>query len=309
MKILVTGGAGYLGSVLVESLLDAGHSVIVLDPLAYGQLSLLPLATRKELTFERGDARDRRRLRPLVRAADVLIPLAALVGAPACDRQPRLAEELNLDAVRTLLDLRSADQPILFPNTNSGYGARPDAICTEATEFAPVSLYGRTKAAAERLLLDAGGAVSFRLATAFGTSPRMRFDLLVNDFVRRAVGERVLVLFESGFRRNFVHVRDIAAAFLFALDHWQDMRDGVFNVGLSDANLTKRQLAERIRGHIPDLTILESDIGRDPDRRDYEVSNVKIEALGWRPGRSLDDGIRELIVACSMLPRSPLGNA
>ncbi|MEM9557399.1 MAG: NAD(P)-dependent oxidoreductase [Acidobacteriota bacterium] len=309
MRILVTGGAGYVGSVLVEVLLDAGHRVDVLDTLAFGQSSLVGQAHRDGLEFVRGDARERATLRPLIARADALIPLAAVVGAPACDREPRRAHELNVEAVETLLSLRSPSQAVLFPNTNSGYGARPDAECTEDTPFAPVSHYGRTKVEAEERLLDAGGAISFRLATAFGASPRMRFDLLVNDFVRRAATDGVLVLFESGFRRNFIHVRDIAETFLFALDAFDRMRDRIYNVGLSDANLTKRQLAEQIQRHVPDLTILESAIGRDPDRRDYIVSNERLEALGWRPERSLDDGIRELLRVCRMLPTSSSRNA
>ena len=309
MKVLITGGAGYVGSVTAETLLDAGHEVTVLDNLHFGQTSLLHLLHRAGFDVVRGDARDREALRPLVASADVLVPLAALVGAPVCERQPRLAQELNTDAVRTLLELRSSSQLVLFPNTNSGYGSQPDAMCTEETPFAPVSLYGRTKVDAEKLVMDSGGGVSFRLATAFGASPRPRLDLLVNDFVHRAVTERVLVLFESGFRRNFIHVRDIAGVFRFAIDHSDDMLGRVFNVGLSDANLTKKELAERIGRQVPDLTILESDIGRDPDRRDYIVSNERLESLGWRAQYSLDDGIAELIRLCRLLPASSLRNA
>ncbi|MEM1180813.1 MAG: NAD(P)-dependent oxidoreductase [Acidobacteriota bacterium] len=309
MKVLITGGAGYVGSVLTETLLSAGHAVTVLDSLFFDQTPLLSHVHRADFHFVRGDARSKDVLRPLVRDADVLIPLAALVGAPVCARRPRLAQELNTDAVATLLDLRSPHQWVLFPNTNSGYGSQPDAECTESTPFAPISHYGRTKVAAEAMLMEAGNAASFRLATAFGASPRMRLDLLVNDFVHRAVAEGVLVLFESGFRRNFIHVRDIAGVFLYALEHFDRMRNGIFNVGLSDANLTKRQLAERIQRQLPDLTILESDIGRDPDKRDYIVSNAKLESLGWRPRYTLDDGIAELIRVCDMLPPQNFRNA
>ncbi|MEM6797312.1 MAG: SDR family oxidoreductase, partial [Acidobacteriota bacterium] len=191
----------------------------------------------------------------------------------------------------------------------SGYGSQPGEECSEDTPFAPISHYGRTKVAAERAVIDAGGGISFRLATAFGASPRLRLDLLVNDFVHRAATDRVLVLFESGFRRNFIHVRDIAGAFLYGLENFERMRDQIFNVGLSDANLTKRQLAERIALQVPRLTILESEIGQDPDKRDYVVSNARLEALGWRPRYSLDDGIAELLRVCRMLPSPGFGNA
>ncbi|MEM8960888.1 MAG: NAD(P)-dependent oxidoreductase [Acidobacteriota bacterium] len=309
MKVLITGGAGYIGSVLCEVLLDAGHRVTVLDDLAFGQLSMLSLAHRDGFAFVRGDARDPDTLRPLVREADVLIPLVALVGAPACTKQPRLAVELNTEAVRTLLALRASEQIVLFPNTNNGYGFQPDAVCTEDSPFAAHSLYGRTKEDAEKMVLESGAGVSFRLASAFGASPRMRFDLLLNDFVQRAVTDRVLVLFESGFQRNFVHVRDIAGAFLFALGAIDRMRGRVFNVGLAEANLTKRQLAERIKLQIPELTILESEIDQDPDKRDYVVSAARLEGLGWSAKIGLDAGIAELIRVCRMMPDSPLRNA
>ena len=308
LNVLITGGAGYIGSVLTPTLLDAGHRVTVLDNLSFGQMSLLPVAHRQGFEFIRGDARDGRLIQSLVPRFDVLIPLVALVGAPACDKDPRLATELNLDAVTTLLESRSKQQLILFPNTNSGYGSQPEGPCTEDTPFAPISHYGRTKVDAEQRLMEAGNAVSFRLATAFGASPRQRLDLLVNDFVRRAVQEGVLVLFESGFHRNFIHVRDIAGVFAYGIEHAESMKNQIFNVGLSDANLTKRQLAERIQAQVPSLKILESEIGRDPDKRDYIVSNDRIEATGWRPRYSLDDGIAELIQVCRMLPSSPWAN-
>ena len=308
LNVLITGGAGYIGSVLTPTLLDAGHRVTVLDNLSFGQMSLLPVAHRQGFEFIRGDARDGGLIQSLVPRFDVLIPLVALVGAPACDKDPRLATELNLDAVTTLLESRSKQQLILFPNTNSGYGSQPEGPCTEDTPFAPISHYGRTKVDAEQRLMEAGNAVSFRLATAFGASPRQRLDLLVNDFVRRAVQEGVLVLFESGFHRNFIHVRDIAGVFAYGIEHAESMKNQIFNVGLSDANLTKRQLAERIQAQVPSLKILESEIGRDPDKRDYIVSNDRIEATGWRPRYSLDDGIAELIQVCRMLPSSPWAN-
>ncbi|MCH9651264.1 MAG: NAD(P)-dependent oxidoreductase [Deltaproteobacteria bacterium] len=308
MRILITGGAGYIGSVLSETLLDANHQVTAVDNLLFPQPSLLGLVHRPGFEFVRGDARDSRLMAELVPKADVLIPLAAIVGAPACDLQPRDAREINLEAIEQLLTLRSPQQMFLFPNTNSGYGSRPGETCTEDSPFAPVSLYGRTKVAAEQKILEAGGAVTFRLATAFGASPRLRLDLLVNDFTHQAITTGTLVLYESSFRRNFIHVRDIAGAFLFALENFDALRDQTYNVGLSDANLTKLQLAERIRLQVPRLTIIEEEFGQDPDKRDYLVSNEKIESAGWRPRYSLDDGIREIITACSMLPTQPFRN-
>ena len=308
MHLLITGGAGYVGSVLTMMALEQGHHVTVLDDLSFQQDSLLAVAHHQRFDFVHGDAGDPRVLGPALERADAVIPLAALVGAPVCELEPARATAVNLEAIRTLLELRSAEQRVLFANTNSGYGSQPDAICTEETPFAPLSLYGRTKVEAEHLVLAARGGVAFRLATAFGASLRMRFDLLVNDFVEQAWRNGVLVLFESGFRRNFIHVRDIARAFLFALEHFDAMQGQTFNLGLSDANLTKLELAEKIREQVPRLKILESATGVDPDRRDYLVSNAKIEALGWRPEHSLEDGIAELLKICRMLPRRPYRN-
>ncbi|MCG8456381.1 MAG: NAD(P)-dependent oxidoreductase [Holophagales bacterium] len=303
MRLLITGGAGYIGSVLTAMALERGHAVTVLDDLSFQQDSLLAVAHHRCFELVRGDTRDPRVLGPTLERAEAVVPLAAVVGAPACDLEPTRATSVNLDAIRTLLELRRPEQRILFANTNSGYGSQPGEACTEETPFAPVSLYGRTKVEAERLVLAAGNGLAFRLATAFGASPRMRFDLLVNDFVEQAHRHGVLVLFESGFQRNFIHVRDVAGAFLFALEHFDAMAGQTFNVGMSDANLTKLELAERIRSHVPRLKILESTTGHDPDRRDYLVSNAKIEALGWRPTFSLDDGIAELLKVCRLLPR------
>jgi nucleoside-diphosphate-sugar epimerase len=301
-RILVTGGAGYIGSVLVPMLLEAGHEVVVVDDFRFGQSSLLGVAHHQGFCFHRGDARDRGLLAPLVATSQVLIPLAAVVGAPACDRDPEEATAVNLEAVRMLDELRGSEKTVLFPNTNSGYGVGGEAPCTEDDELRPISHYGRTKVAAERLLLASGNCVVFRLATVFGASPRMRFDLMVNDFVRQAVTVGRLELYEPEFRRNFIHVRDVAHTFLFALDNADRMRDRVFNVGLSSANLSKRQLAERIARHVQPLEIVEAATGSDPDRRDYLVSNRRLEALGWRPRHDLDHGIRELITTVSMVP-------
>jgi len=303
-SILVTGGAGYIGAVLTEELLAAGHRVTVLDNFMFGQAPLNHLCANPKFDVLRGDARDEAALKPLLKDADCIIPLAALVGAPICDRRPADAETTNLGAVLTLIRLASRDQRILMPVTNSGYGVgEKDKFCTEETPLRPVSLYGRTKVEAERAVLDRGNAVTFRLATLFGMSPRMRIDLLVNDFVYRAVNDRAVVLFEAHFKRNYLHVRDAARVFLHGIHNFERMKDQPYNVGLSDANLSKAELCARIQKHIPHFVFMEAPIGEDPDKRDYIVSNEKVEKTGFRPGCSLDDGIRELIKGYRM-PRN-----
>lgn len=310
MKILVTGGAGYIGSILVPSLLDEGHSVTVLDNFRYRQTSLLDCCNDHRLRIVRGDAREKAALAPLVQEADVLIPLAALVGMSVCDADPIAARTTNLDAIRTLLALRSPRQRVLFPCTNSGYGiGQKDKFCTEESPLKPLSLYGRTKVEAEQAVLDAGGGISFRLATVFGASPRMRTDLLVNDFVQRALRDGAIVLYEAHAKRNFIHVRDVARAFLHGLQNHDALAGGIYNVGLSDANLSKLELCQRIKIHIPRFTFLEAAVGKDPDQRDYIVSNDKIEKTGYKPRLTLDDGIRELMRAYQVLPPISYGNA
>ena len=296
MKVLVTGGAGYLGAALVPALLDAGHDVTVLDSFRHGVPSLAACCHHPRFALVRGDAHGGE-LKRLVAKADAIIPLAALVGAAACDRDPTAAITTNENAIDALYRAASREQLILYPNTNSGYGAGGAAECTEDTPLQPLSLYGSLKAHAEAIVLEHPHGVSFRFATLFGASPRMRLDLLVNDFVYRAVRDRALTLFEGGFRRNYLHVRDAASAFVFALEaeHYKSMAGYAFNVGLSDANLTKRALCQRIQRHVPDFCWFESPIGEDPDQRDYVVSNARIEATGWRPRHSLDDGITELV--------------
>lgn len=310
LSILVTGGAGYLGSVLVPALLADGHRVTVLDNFMFKQASLAAVCADPALSLVRGDARDAATLAGLVRHADVVVPLAALVGAPMCDADTVGAVSTNRDAVLALVKLIGASQRILMPITNSGYGiGAADEICTEDSALRPVSLYGRTKVEAEQAVLDHGNAISFRLATVFGMSPRMRLDLLVNDFVYRAVNDRAVVLFEGHFKRNYIHIRDVAQTFLHGLNHFEAMRDQAFNVGLSDANLSKVDLCERIKSHLKDFVYLEADIGEDPDKRDYIVSNAKLEATGWRPAFSLDDGIAELIKGYAMIRDTVYGNA
>lgn len=309
MQIVVTGGAGYLGSILVPSLLDAGHRVTVLDSFMFGQNSLAQLCHLDAFDVVRGDARDMDALKPLIAKADIVIPLAALVGAPLCDADPIAATTTNLDAVRGLVKLLSPAQRILMPITNSGYGiGEKGKDCTEETPLRPISLYGRTKVDAERAAMDRGNAISFRLATVFGMAPRMRIDLLVNDFVHRAVTDRTVVLFEPHFKRNYIHIRDVARAFLHGIDNFDRMKDLAYNVGLSDANLSKAELCAKIKSHLPKFVYLEAPVGEDPDKRDYIVSNARIEQTGFRPKYSLDDGIRELIKGYRMLRNTVYGN-
>ena len=309
-SILVTGGAGYLGSTLAPALLAEGHRVTVLDNFLFGQAPLNQLCADPKFDVYRGDARDREVLKPLLKDADIVIPLAALVGAPICNADKIGAESVNRDAVLLLLQLASRQQRILMPITNSGYGIGEEGkFCTEDTPLRPITLYGRTKVEAERAALDRGNAISFRLATVFGMSPRMRIDLLVNDFVYRAVTDRAVVLFEAHFKRNYIHVRDVARVFLHGIDHFETMKDEPYNVGLSDANLSKAELCRKIQEHLPKFVFLEAPVGEDPDKRDYIVSNEKIERTGFRPAYSLDDGIRELIKGCRMLRNTVYGNA
>lgn len=298
LKILITGGAGYIGSVLTSAILKEGHHVTVLDNLTYQQSSLLSLSAEQNFNFVYGDVCHTDSLKKIISKFDVIIPLAAIVGAPACDLKPHLAHAINFEAVRVILENTSPQQRILFPTTNSGYGiGEKNNFCTEETPLRPVSLYGQLKVEIEKLLLDSGRAVSLRLATVFGVSPRMRWDLMVNDFTFRAVRDKFIVLFEGHFRRNYIHIRDIAKAFLFGLQNYEKMKGNAFNVGLSSANLTKLELCQKIKEYLPSFYVHAAEIGEDPDKRDYIVSNEKLESLGWKPDYSLDDGIKELIKA------------
>ena len=295
-KILVTGGAGYIGSILVPVLLNEGYQVTVLDLLMYRQNTLLECCSNPNFKFIRGDVCDEDLVSSLIPKFDVIFPLAAIVGAPACDMRPILARMINYDVPKMIAGKVSASQKVIFPTTNSGYGVgENDKLCTEESPLRPVSEYGRTKVEAEKVFLDMGNAIVFRLATVFGMSPRMRLDLLVNDFVYRAFKDRFIVLFEEHFKRNYIHIRDVASAFLFGLENYDKMRGEPFNIGLSSANLSKLELCNKIKEHIPDFHIHCSDIGKDPDKRDYIVSNEKILSLGWKPVYTLDDGVRELL--------------
>lgn len=304
-KILVTGGAGYLGSVLVPLLLDRGHQVTVLDNFMYGQGGLAHVVGAKGLQVVRGDVRDHRLIGSLTKDADVVVPLAALVGAPICDTEPSAAEAVNLEEIRFLCTLLSKEQLIVFPNTNSGYGK--GEVCTEDSPLLPVSLYGKLKKVAETHVLRRGNSVVFRFATLFGMSPRMRFDLMVNDFVWRAVKDKHIVLFESHFRRNFLHVRDAAHVIIQAIFSQEGSApmSGVYNAGDSRANMSKAQLCSEIKQYLPEFVWMESATNKDPDQRDYFVSNDKLEATGWKPIYELADGIEELIQGCQMYNQKP----
>ncbi len=310
MKVLVTGGAGYIGSILVPSLVERAFTVTVVDNFMYAQDSLSAVCYHPNFSVVRGDVRSMDTMRPLLNDADVIIPLAALVGAPLCDRDPLAATSTNKQAIIDMLGHISPNQRVILPITNSGYGiGEAGKFCTEETPIRPVSLYGRDKVEVERTLLDwHGSAISLRLATVFGMSPRMRLDLLVNDFTYRAYTDRFIVLFESQFKRNFLHVRDVARAFLHAIEHFDSMQGQIYNVGLSDANLSKLELCQQIQKHLPSFVIHESNIGTDPDRRDYIVSNEKIERTGYKPAFSLDEGIRELIKGFAMIRNTKYSN-
>jgi nucleoside-diphosphate-sugar epimerase len=309
MKILVTGGAGYLGSLLVPHLLSQGHCVTVVDNLRYKQTPLLDCCANSNFEFTFGDVRNASLMKGLISQADIIIPLAAIVGAPACNQDPMAAESINRDAVKLIEKLRSRQQRVLMPTTNSGYGiGTPGVPCTEESPLRPVSLYGTSKVEAETTLLNSGQAITFRLATVFGAAPRMRLDLLVNDFVYRAMNDRAVILFEAHFKRNYVHVRDVARVFLHGIEHYDAMKGHPYNVGLSDANLSKLELCEKIKAHIPEFVFHESHIGEDPDKRDYIVSNERIERSGWHPQYSLDAGIKELIKAFRIVHRNDFTN-
>jgi nucleoside-diphosphate-sugar epimerase len=301
-RVLITGGAGYIGGVLVPALLHSGYQVTVVDTFAHGVNTLASSCADPAFEAVRADARDEARMRRLIPKADWIIPLAALVGAPLCERDPLGATSINREAVKMLIASLSPDQRVIIPVTNSGYGiGEVGKFCDEQSPLKPISLYGRTKVEAETTVMERGNAISFRLATVFGMAPRMRVDLLVNDFTYRAVRDRALVIFEGHFKRNFIHIRDVAKGFLFGMQHFDAMKNEVYNMGLSDANLSKLELAEAIKKQLPNFTYMEAAIGDDPDKRDYIVSNAKLEAKGWRPHHSLDAGIRELIKGYQML--------
>jgi len=301
-NILVTGGAGFIGSVLVLELLKRGYNVTVIDNLMYTQSSLAACCCYKNFKFIKGDIRNYILMYHLITATDLVIPLACIVGAPACDAITNTAREINYIAHKYIYSLLSPEQCVLFPTTNSGYGIGGEEFCTEESPLNPISSYGKWKVEIEKLFLEKG-AITFRFATAFGVSPRMRLDLLVNDFTYRAWKDKSIILFEDHFRRNFIHVRDIAYTFLVGISMlYKGVRGQSYNAGLSSANLTKRQLCEKIQEYVPEFYIHTADIGKDPDKRDYFVSNEKLEKEGWKCSYSLNDGIQELLKYYPMMP-------
>ncbi len=303
MKILITGGAGYLGSIITGTMLNEGYKVTVLDKLLFNQTSLLQYTSNPNFKFIFGDVRNLTELERLCDEHDVIIPLAAIVGFPACASDPQLAKEINFQQIVNIVRFTNRkNKKILYPNTNSGYGVgKDDLYCTEDSPLTPISIYGQTKCDAENFLRTSTDAIIFRLATVFGVSPRMRTDLLVNDFTYKAITDKYIVVFEKTFKRNFIHIEDVASAFLFMLQNYDTYKNEIFNVGLSDANLSKQELLEKIQSHVPNFAVSYNDFYEDPDKRNYIVSNEKIEATGWKPNWNLDMGIKQLIMAYQMI--------
>lgn len=309
MNILITGGAGYLGSIMTPHLLGLGHEVTVLDNFMFRQNSLADCCQYESFNIVRGDCRDAEVVKPLLKDADIIIPLAALVGAPLCNDDKSAAESVNHGAVKLICDEASADQRIIMPITNSGYGVgEAGKFCTEETPLRPITLYGRTKVAAEEAVLARDNSISFRLATVFGMAPRMRLDLLVNDFVYRAVNDRALLIFEGHFKRNYIHVRDIARVFEHAIDNFDSMKGQPYNTGLEEANLSKLELCAKIQEHLPKFVYVEAEVGEDPDKRDYIVSNQRLLSTGFKTKWDLDRGIRELIKGYTIIRNTIYSN-
>lgn len=309
MNLLVTGGAGYIGSILVQDLLDFGCKVTVLDNFHYNQLSLGHVCNNKNLEIIKGDVRNISLLQTHIKKADVIIPLAALVGAPICMQDPVGSTSINKIAVIEMFNSISSNQTIIMPTTNSAYGTGgANNYCTENSPLKPISKYAIDKVEIEKQLMDKGNCISFRLATVFGMSPRMRTDLLINDFVLQAQKNSTIVLFEKNFKRNFIHVRDVSRAFIHSLTNYSSLKNEIFNIGLSNANLSKLELVQKIKRHIPSLNYFDAEFTKDPDQRNYVVSNNKIEKTGFYPKYSVDDGILELIKGYEMLKKSQYGN-
>ena len=309
MKVLVTGGAGYLGSVLVPKLLKKNFQVVVLDNFMFNQLTLTECCKDENFSIYKGDCRNKDLLKKLVKDCDFIIPLAALVGAPICNIDPLATKSINQDAIELLTGMLSTEQKIIMPVTNSGYGVgAKDKFCDENSPLNPITLYGQTKVNAEKIVLNHGNSVTLRLVTVFGMSSRMRTDLLVNDFTYRAYNDRALIIFEGHFKRNYVHIQDVANAMIFCLENFDSMKNNVYNCGLEDANLSKIELCETIKVHLPNFVFHEAEIGEDPDKRDYIVSNKKILSSGFKFEWSLDRGIKELIKGYTYLNNNKYSN-
>ncbi|GAB4188475.1 MAG: NAD-dependent epimerase/dehydratase [Coleofasciculaceae cyanobacterium] len=308
-RVLVTGGAGYLGSIVCEHLLDAGYRVTVVDNLMYGQASLFHLCAHPGFEFVRGDVREEDLMQRLVKEADIIIPLAAIVGAPACKQDPWLAKSVNLEAVQLINRLRSPQQLVIYPTTNSGYGTKSgETYCTEETPLEPISLYGQTKVQAELELLETQNVITLRLATVFGMAPRMRLDLLVNHFVYAAITDGYLVIFEKDFKRNYIHIRDVADCMIYSIQNADRMVGRAYNAGLDEANLSKEELALKVKEYVPNFYIHFAPIGSDPDKRNYIVSNQRLREAGFVAKRSIDEGIQELLKGYRLLGRAPFKN-
>ncbi|WP_169976626.1 NAD-dependent epimerase/dehydratase family protein [Tautonia rosea] len=308
MHLLVTGGAGYVGSTLVPELLNRGHRVRVLDSLKFGGHGLLPCCQNRFFELQKGDVCDPKTVETALEGVDAVIHLAAIVGYPACKKEPQLAQAVNVDSTKLILEKRNKDQKVLYASTGSIYGSIPDYICNENTPRAPITLYGETKAKAEQMVLDAGNGIAYRFATAFGVSNRMRLDLMPNDFTYQAVKNRNLIVYEGGFKRTFVHVRDMARSFIFALERWDEVKDDVYNVGHESMNFTKQDVARKILEHV-DYYLHFAEVGTDADQRNYEVSYEKIRAKGFETTIDLDRGIRELVQAAKLIEWSnPFSN-
>lgn len=308
-KILITGGAGYIGSVLTPLLLSEGYSVTVIDKLSYERNSLVACCKYNEFNFIEGDINNYKIISNIIDKFDIVIPLAAIVGAPASEKNTLLSRKTNLDSIKDLIKLMSTSQKMIYPTTNSGYGVgKQDQYCTEETPLNPISEYGRNKVEAEKIILDRKNSISFRLATVFGVSPRMRTDLLVNDFTLKAVKDGYIVLFQENFKRNYIHINDVANVFLYSIKNFETMKDNTYNVGLEDTNISKLELAQRIKKFLPNFSIHCAEIGEDPDKRDYIVSNKKILSTGWKTQWSLDDGIQQLIKCYKLLKTNSYTN-
>lgn len=308
-RILVTGGAGYIGSVLVPELLRLGHEVTVIDNFMFGQASLNHCCGYSNFHVVNSDIRHTEIIRPYYAEAEIIIPLAAYVGAPLCNKDQTGAQTVNHDAIISMIEMLRDDQKVLMPTTNSAYGSgEKDNYCDENSPLNPISKYAIDKVAIEKELMKRLNSISFRLATVFGMAPKMRIDLLVNDFVYRAVHDRFIVLFEGHFKRNYIHVKDVVQAFIHGIENFDSMRGQIFNVGLSEANVSKSELCSWINKHIPEFVVMEAPLAVDPDQRNYVVSNTKLESTGWKPRVGLDEGIKELIKGYSMIKNTKYSN-